>query len=287
MYIIYHRRDMDGWVSGAICQRKFPDAKLIGWDYVDEIPDLEQFRDEDVIMIDITFPIYELEELSQKCNNLTVIDHHISFKKEFDRTYIDYADAPFTHIYDSSKAACEIGWEYLFPDEEMPLTVLEVGRYDTWRKDEGDWNGTTLPFKYYCYSVCNSPETFPAWFFHVKSGKDLYDFYDCVHHGLSIMKHEDKLNESLAKRNSFEKETYGLKALCINYSPFHSEVLKSIWDPSKFDLMVGFCFTGNKWSVSLRSEGDVDVSAIAKARGGGGHKNSAGFEVSNFEDIFK
>jgi nanoRNase/pAp phosphatase (c-di-AMP/oligoRNAs hydrolase) len=29
----------------------------------------------------------------------------------------------------------------------------------------------------------------------------------------------------------------------------------------------------------LRSNGDYDVSAIAKAFGGGGHKNAAGFEV--------
>jgi phosphoesterase RecJ-like protein len=31
--------------------------------------------------------------------------------------------------------------------------------------------------------------------------------------------------------------------------------------------------------VSLRSNGGYDVSAIAKAFGGGGHQNAAGFEV--------
>jgi nanoRNase/pAp phosphatase (c-di-AMP/oligoRNAs hydrolase) len=37
---------------------------------------------------------------------------------------------------------------------------------------------------------------------------------------------------------------------------------------------------------SLRSNGDYDVSAIAKANGGGGHKNAAGFYMSyvNFHD---
>jgi nanoRNase/pAp phosphatase (c-di-AMP/oligoRNAs hydrolase) len=30
---------------------------------------------------------------------------------------------------------------------------------------------------------------------------------------------------------------------------------------------------------SLRSNGDYDVSAIAKAFGGGGHRNAAGFQV--------
>ena len=35
-----------------------------------------------------------------------------------------------------------------------------------------------------------------------------------------------------------------------------------------------------KAKVSLRSNGDYDVSAIAKSFGGGGHRNAAGFEVS-------
>lgn len=34
--------------------------------------------------------------------------------------------------------------------------------------------------------------------------------------------------------------------------------------------------------ISLRSKGDLDVSAIAKHFSGGGHKNAAGFEVENF-----
>jgi hypothetical protein len=32
-----------------------------------------------------------------------------------------------------------------------------------------------------------------------------------------------------------------------------------------------------KFSVSLRSRGDFDVSELAKAHGGGGHRNAAGF----------
>ena len=31
-----------------------------------------------------------------------------------------------------------------------------------------------------------------------------------------------------------------------------------------------------EWRVSMRSKGDIDVGAIARAHGGGGHKNAAG-----------
>jgi phosphoesterase RecJ-like protein len=33
---------------------------------------------------------------------------------------------------------------------------------------------------------------------------------------------------------------------------------------------------GGEWRVSMRSKGDIDVGAIARAHGGGGHKNAAG-----------
>jgi bifunctional oligoribonuclease and PAP phosphatase NrnA len=44
------------------------------------------------------------------------------------------------------------------------------------------------------------------------------------------------------------------------------------------------------WRVSLRSKGDVDVGAIARAHGGGGHKNAAGCsargQLSELQDAF-
>jgi phosphoesterase RecJ-like protein len=37
---------------------------------------------------------------------------------------------------------------------------------------------------------------------------------------------------------------------------------------------------GDEWRVSMRSKGDIDVGGIARARGGGGHKNAAGCSAS-------
>jgi phosphoesterase RecJ-like protein len=42
------------------------------------------------------------------------------------------------------------------------------------------------------------------------------------------------------------------------------------------------------WHVSLRSDGDVDVAAIAAQYGGGGHPTAAGFNVeATFSDLKK
>jgi phosphoesterase RecJ-like protein len=34
------------------------------------------------------------------------------------------------------------------------------------------------------------------------------------------------------------------------------------------------------WRVSMRSKGDVDINAVAKQFGGGGHKNASGCSAS-------
>ncbi len=41
---------------------------------------------------------------------------------------------------------------------------------------------------------------------------------------------------------------------------------------------------GNEYRVSLRSKGDIDVNAIAKAYGGGGHKNASGCTLTGALD---
>lgn len=281
MIVIHHNKDMDGYASGAICKFRYPDARLIGWDYKDPIPDFEQFTGEDVIMIDITFPIDKIKELGNTCNQLTVIDHHISFKKEYDLR-LDVWDS-FLYIYKDRQAACEVGWKYLFPDKGMPFGIKLIGRYDTWRKEEGDWEKETLPFKYYMYGNCNSAENFPVWI--LDSDMKMY-VDEVISSGVDIMNYQKTMDEASC-RNSFERDAYGYKALCINYYPFSSDTLESVYNLSNHDIMVGFAYTGSKWSISLRSTNDIDVSVIAKSRGGGGHKQAAGFEVERFEDIFK
>lgn len=290
MVIIHHNKDMDGYASGAICKLRYPDATLIGWDYKDPIPNLGDFADEDVIMIDITFPLEKLLALSHITNSLVVIDHHISFKKGYDSFLTDNNKFKnFTYIYEDRVAACEIGWKYLFPDKEVPYGVTLIGRYDTWRQEEGYWEGETLPFKYYMYSQCNTSETFPKWV--LKKDDVIYDklLEDAVYAGKSIMKYQRTMDEATTKAYSFVREAYGgLRAICLNQPYFSSETVASAYTDEKHDIMIGFAWGGDNWRVSLRSVGDkVDVSLIAKSKGGGGHKNAGGFEVEHFEDIFK
>jgi nanoRNase/pAp phosphatase (c-di-AMP/oligoRNAs hydrolase) len=51
--------------------------------------------------------------------------------------------------------------------------------------------------------------------------------------------------------------------------------------------MMPFRYNGKFWVISLYTTKDnVDCSVLAKNRGGGGHKQAAGFQVDNIKDIF-
>ena len=288
----YHSKDIEGYFSGAVLKYKYPDIELRGWDYKDEVPSFESMEGYDeVILIDITFPLDTLLELGTR-TKLTVIDHHISFKKQVDNHLQIGHDVvtdnlkyiTFEYIYDDKLSACELGFKYYFG--YIPPIVELVGKYDTWRANGTDeWDTVVLPMKYYLYGKVNKPDDVKNYWFDKYSG-DIVD--SMLEIGESIMEYERKMDESKTNSYAFEREAYGLRALCINTNFMSSETMITKFDNSKHDVMIGFAYNGNNWGVSLRSVGDkVDVSQIARERFGGGHSQSAGFQVVTFEDIFK
>lgn len=132
---IYHSIDLDGWMSAAIVKRWFKKnnkdfikdtdsnfCDFIGYNYGDPIPDVSEY--DKVTMVDISFPKEEMDKIGIK--KLVWIDHHISAIK--DSEPYPYNDA--FGIRDTNFAACELTWQYFFPNEPMPEIVRLLGRYD-------------------------------------------------------------------------------------------------------------------------------------------------------------
>lgn len=283
MVCIYHSKDLDGFTSGAVVKRKYPDAKLIGWDYGEGIPWDDIPWNEEVIMIDISFPMEDMIKVSEKTDGrLTWIDHHLSAKKDFDE-YKDSNKHLINYIYKLGIAACEIGWGHLFPDEKMPEAVLLLGEYDTWRnQDEYRWNNRILPFQYIMRLICTSPEEFPGVMFW-----KAVDLEDQIEAGQLILKYQRKQDER-AMKGSFVCEFEGLRALCCNIGGASSNSFLSVWNEEKHDVMIPFFYSGRKWTFSLYTTKDeVDCSVIAKKLGGGGHKKASGFILQELPATFK
>ncbi len=277
---IYHNRDLDGFTSGAIIKLKYPDATLIGHDYGEPIPKLPD--EEDIIMADVSFPMEDMKYISVRSNSFTWIDHHISSMKDFEK-YIVVKPHYISAVLDTTIAACEGTWNHLFPDELMPEAVRLLGEYDTWRnQNEYRWENEILPFQFGIRMMCNSAESFPV---------EVFENYELVEEiierGKIVLEYQRQVNALQCKKAAFEMDFHRYRAICLNGGGFNSDVFKSVYDEEKHDIMMMFQFNGKFWTISLYTTNDaIDCSEIAKARGGGGHKKTAGFQVDNIAAVF-
>lgn len=290
MICIYHNKDLDGYCSGAIVKRKYPDAIMLGWDYGMPLP----FEESEVIghhliLIDISFPMAKMFELAVTAESLTWIDHHISAIKEYKAFPPEAIGGEnIIAVLEDGISACEGGWKYLFPDVEMPTAVKLVGEYDTWRnQDKFRWDNAILPFQFGMRMFCSSPETFPTQLFDDYVIVTNNPVYKIINDGKLILSYQKTQNERACK-SSFEIEFEGLRAVCLNNGGANSQVFDSVYDESKHDIMIPFFFTGKHWTFSLyTTKNEVDCSVIAKNKGGGGHKKAAGFQLKELPDEFK
>ena len=158
--VIYHSIDLDGWMSAAIVKHWFTTVQsvyknvevlnFIGYNHGQPIPDLSEYNQ--IIMCDISFSKEEMLKLYERLNsNFIWIDHHISaikdnvlFNLEKGGNYhIDYYG-----IRDIEFAACELTWQYFFPNEPMPEIVRLLGRYDCFGHKGTDEEQRVLEFQY-------------------------------------------------------------------------------------------------------------------------------------------
>lgn len=282
---IYHSRDLDGYTSGAIIKRKYPDAKLIGFDYGQELLLDPNDIGKPVIMSDVSMKMPQMLKLAETSNwQLTWIDHHISAINEY-KAFIGDGETFCKAVLDNTISACEGTWKYLFPDKAIPKGIVLLGEYDTWRnKDKNHWENEVLPFQYGMRMICNSPEKFPTYLFE----NDHQFIEDIIEKGKTILQYQSQVNESACK-GAFEYEFEGLRCICLNGGGFSSDVFKSVYDESKHDAMMPFKYDGKdkQWVLSLYGTKDIDLSLIAKKWGGGGHKSACGFQVKDITTVFK
>ena len=270
---IYHSRDLDGICSGAIIKLKYPNCKLIGYHYLEPF-DMNLVVNENVIMADVSMPQDKMAAIAKLSKSFIWIDHHKSVIEDFKAS--DNPDLMLiTACLDSSLSACELTWQTLF-GTDPPLAVLLLGMYDTWRNEDKDyWEGVVLPFQYGMRLHGYTPENFPVKL-----------FYESMHVGQIIKSGEDGLlyqkNQSriVCQQRSFYVNAFGLHAVFCNGGPYNSQPFESVYDPERHKLMIPFDFDGTRLNFSLyTTHPEVDCSALARKKGGGGHQQAAGFHL--------
>lgn len=270
MKCFYHSADLDGHCSGAIVKHVYPECEMHPINYGDDFPwDLIE-PDEVVFMVDFSLqPFSEMLQLNEICC-LIWIDHHKSAIEEEFNTF-----QSISGLRHDGKAGCELVWEYLLPDQPEPRAVHLLGRYDVWNHSDDD----VLPFQMGMRMQHTWPDEIGMRLWTELFGVMSEAFCQIVAYGRILCAYQDQQNQKYAKSCAFETELDGLYLIAANAMLVNSKLFDAVWDGDKYDAMLTFGWRKGKWTVSLYScKEDVDVSKIAKARGGGGHAGAAGFQ---------
>jgi oligoribonuclease NrnB/cAMP/cGMP phosphodiesterase (DHH superfamily) len=211
-------------------------------------------------------------ELERQSKSLVVLDHHKSAQETC-------GDLEFCH-FDMDHSGAYLAWNYLFPDDSIPLLIRYVEDRDLWKWD--------LSYTEEVLSAVDSFEkTFENW-------DMLHGYLDAAESirwkkvknmGEGILQYKRNLIKSLLK-NSYTTNILGSEVPIVNAPFFQSEMAAELAIGQPFAAAYYFDGEGYRFSLRSKEEGE-DVSEIAAAFGGGGHRNASGFriiEISTLEN---
>ena len=291
--IIYHSADFDGVMSCLICRKYLqlnqPDhsfISLVGWNYGDALPNIESIvnTSDQIYMVDISFP----EEIMYNlCNTgkLIWIDHHITAIQDSEK--YGYSNCPGLRFVGT--AACELTWQFLFPNYNCPLIVQYLGAWDVFNKTRFDWENIVNPIQVACserYGL--QPKN---WFNDIESllTDDVDLLNSIIHDGKIIYSYNQQRSSAAVSKYGFEVTVDGKwRGICLMNTTFGSIQFKSII--SKYDCSIVVNRKNRDMyniSIYIEPERNIDFNAgeyLKNNYNGGGHKNAAGGTL-NFEQF--
>ena len=294
---VIHHNDADGYMSAKIVStaQGLNDNDFICMDYTREL-DLSLIdKNELVYIVDYSLEPYLMGELLNKTKNVIWIDHH--------KTAIDkYKDFPNVDEIKGFRfdgiSATALAWLYMrgltvntgnytkdyyymmTKLEKAPLSIQLINDWDVWNHFKSD----TKPFMVALNSEIDcweSPNSL-FWYDLYKNGSFVKEL---VEQGRVMTKFRDGWASKFRFNYGFTINLEGHKVFCLNLGNANSEYFGDLIN--KFDAVMTFCYKGtlNLFNASIYSNGNVDVSEIAKKFGGGGHKGASGFTFKDFSFI--
>lgn len=306
--IAYHDNCIDGWTSAWIAYNalmvEIPGGEqvsitLLPMNYTESHYealgyDMRATTYDELYIVDFSVPMNHLTDYLYQTEGLTItiLDHHkTAFENYMDEDYEVQEDSyeepacrPNLFIYlDNAKSGAGLTWHH-FHSTPAPWLVRYVEDGDLWRFNLVH---TKAAGKY----LWSLSKNLASW------DVACTDFANETHAATCIEEGEKLLAIHRAK-----VDTYALTAMpfmllgkigmFVDCPPeFVSDVGHAVCAgiSDVYCVMCDLQSDATRGSVtwSLRSDkaGDVDVSAMAKELGGGGHKNAAGFELSMQETL--
>ena len=256
-HILYHAQCADGFAAALAAWKILGDsAEYLPVRHGDPLPELPEGSS--VAILDFSYARPVLLELSQKCQQLLVLDHHKSAQQEL-------SDLPFAH-FDQDKSGCHMAWNHWHPNQPQPQLLAYIEDRDLWRWALPDSRSVSLALQTY-------PMDFASW--------DQLEVEQLRIEGQALLRFQTQNVERACSRVLWQ-EIGGHRVPTVNSCLFQSEIGDQLCLLHPEAPFVGVYYRNHKGleAWSLRSRGEFDVSQVAETFGGGGHRNASGFAVS-------
>lgn len=255
----------------------------------------------DVYILDFSFPRPIMDAIFRNAKKVVWLDHHKTAFEMWcggipeDGVYMcsigGIDQGHFIRLH-NEKSGAYLAWEYFHPGTGVPMLIKHIDDYDRWvfaLKGTKEINKALWSF---------APWSFAQW-------QEIIDddqYGSMWSQGAAILRAHNQNVQSVVKGAArkceipFDEEAaldcveprlewntggyWMVEGLAANCPPhLTSDVGHELANQSGTFGLLWCLDKDNVCKCSLRSNGDYDVSAIAKAFGGGGHRNAAGFQV--------
>ena len=259
-----------------------------------------------VYILDFSFPRQVMDFLFDHRARVVWLDHHKTAFEAYGLTpnkpgepavgvfgVLECLESKHFVYLDNNKSGAMLAWEYFHPDKDVPILIKHIDDYDRWQfKIERTKELIKALWSY-------APWSFDQWRRHFFAGTREREGSDEITDKVRLLYNEGEAilrahaanvvavvdNSSMLcvislpymQADSVEWRVAGLAANCPSH--LASDVGHQLANQSGTYGLLWHIDRDGKCQCSLRSNGDYDVSAIAKVFGGGGHKNAAGFSV--------
>lgn len=267
VFVLYHANCTDGTGAKYAAWKKYGDdgANYIAVNYGQEPPEALN-QDSEVYIVDFSYPRNVLEALQKRCKSVVVLDHHKTAEEAL-------RGLKGCHL-DMSKSGAVLAWEYFHPGTKVPAILDYVQDRDLWQ-----WKYPMT--KEVLMGLSLEEKDMAAWE-DALTPAGITRFYDA---GEVLVKRNDiqlksKINH--VARANFSIDGSYVEVGVVNSTELPSELGNNICVDEDLKVDFAIVYSITKYAevlLSLRSVGDFDVSNIAKALGGGGHKNASGAKI--------
>lgn len=263
--ILYHADCPDGFGGAWAAWKKFGDkAEYIAGHY--DQPLSKKLKDKEIYMIDFSCSVETMRDLISRNRRVTAIDHH-AMREESTKLTHDYS-----YAIDHSGAV--LAWTYFHKNKPMPRLLRYLEERDLFKFNSQE----TMPIVTYLESFDYDFEVWDRLIADIDNDKKRKDFTE---KGALLVKYREELMKRVIEDNARVVIFEGYETYAVNCPYEFADWIGNICYTKKPPIAIMWSEGKDNIHVSLRSDGSVDVSKIARKYSGGGHPRSSAFRLSS------